>query len=109
MMIPNPTRSMKTVTNRTGSTRAHRSTAHACRTPEAGWDHGQDRDPARVQAVRLSHGEVVRQMWRLRRVRLGGGAVASRGWTRALAGVADQRGAALSRAPGEDGHRRIGP
>src|SRR5438067_6170349 len=38
----------------------------ACRTRRAGWDHGQDRDPARVQAVRRSHREVVRQMRKLR-------------------------------------------
>ena len=83
--------------------------SHACRTPEAGWNDDQDRDPARVQAVRLSHGEVVRQVRRLRRVRLGGGAVGSRRRTRALARAAHRPGPALSGAPGEDGHRRTGP
>src|SRR5919202_5888630 len=100
MMIPNPTRSMNTVTKRTGSTRA-RTVACGVHV-RRGWqdgDDGKDRGPTRLQGMRLPHAEVVREVRRLWRLRLGRGGGPAGRRPRRLGGAADQRGAALAGPP----------
>src|SRR5437660_1009749 len=81
------------------------STQRACRTLWAGSGHGKDRDPTCLQGVRIPHREVVRQMRRLRRVRLGRGEVGAAGRARSLGGAAHRSGAALPGAA--RGHRLV--
>src|SRR3954463_8211639 len=96
MMIPKPTRSMKTVTNRIGSIgSAQPSTRRACQTRLRGCAHGKSGHSTRLQGLRVPDAQVVRQVRRGRGPRGRGG---GEGGGRAAFGSVEEETPAAARA-----------